>query len=246
MVMQNLYVIQGRPSWSSKFLIAAINNSGKFDMELQFEETKDKDGKPYSCLAWTNQNDYDLLKAKRFIIEFPDGICVIKHWRINNYIRKDRYHETTYTDEKDMLAVKKNGAYSLKSSDSEIGIPECNRCVTESRVDKSRVEENRTEPVAMFNAEKAWDDTFNIYPKKSEAVMAKQAWLDKLAQVLDENRKEVALLIAGATRMYLADYREKHRDDENYQYIPKYAKWLVNDCDYWIREYEKRSEGDGS
>lgn len=98
----------------------------------------------------------------------------------------------------------------------------------------------------MFNADKAWDDTFNIYPKKSEAVMAKQAWLDKLAQVLDENRKEVALLIAGATRMYLADYREKHRDDENYQYIPKYAKWLVNDCDYWIREYEKRSEGDGS
>ena len=56
MVMQNLYVIQGRPSWSSKFLIAAINNSGKYDMELQFEETKDKDGKPFSCLAWTVKN----------------------------------------------------------------------------------------------------------------------------------------------------------------------------------------------
>ena len=40
MVMQNLYVIQGRPSWSSKFLIAAINNSGKFDMELQLEMAK--------------------------------------------------------------------------------------------------------------------------------------------------------------------------------------------------------------
>lgn len=56
MVMQNLYVIQGRPSWSSKFLIAAINNSGKFDMELQFEEKKDNSGKPYSCLAWTTKN----------------------------------------------------------------------------------------------------------------------------------------------------------------------------------------------
>lgn len=53
MVMQNLYVIQGRPSWSSKFLIAAINGSGKFDMELQFEETRDAKGKPFSCLAWT-------------------------------------------------------------------------------------------------------------------------------------------------------------------------------------------------
>lgn len=56
MVMQNLYVIHERPSWSSKFLIAAINNSGKYDMELQFEETKDKDGKPFSCLAWTMKN----------------------------------------------------------------------------------------------------------------------------------------------------------------------------------------------
>lgn len=56
MVMQNLHVIQGRPSWSSKFLIAAINNSGKFDMELQFDETRDKDEKPFSCTAWTTKN----------------------------------------------------------------------------------------------------------------------------------------------------------------------------------------------
>lgn len=56
MVMQNLYVIQGRPSQSSKFLIATINNSKKFDMELQFDETKDKSGKPFSCTAWTMKN----------------------------------------------------------------------------------------------------------------------------------------------------------------------------------------------
>lgn len=56
MVMQNLYVIQGRPSWSSKFLIAAINNSRKFDIELQFDEKKDKNGKPFSCTAWTMKN----------------------------------------------------------------------------------------------------------------------------------------------------------------------------------------------
>lgn len=56
MVMQNMYVIHGRPSWSSKFLIAMINGSGKFDEELQFEETKDKSGNPYSCVAWTTKN----------------------------------------------------------------------------------------------------------------------------------------------------------------------------------------------
>ena len=53
LVMQNLYVIQGRPSWSSQWIIAAVNRSGKFDMELQFDEKKDKDGKPFSCQCWT-------------------------------------------------------------------------------------------------------------------------------------------------------------------------------------------------
>lgn len=56
MVMQNLFPIQGRPSWSSKFLIAMINSSKKFDMELQFDEVKDKNGKPYACTAWTERN----------------------------------------------------------------------------------------------------------------------------------------------------------------------------------------------
>ena len=56
MVMQNLYPIQGKPSWSSKFLIASINASRKFDMELQYDETKDTDRKPYSCVAWTMKN----------------------------------------------------------------------------------------------------------------------------------------------------------------------------------------------
>lgn len=56
LVMQNLHVIQGRPSWSSSFLIACINNSGRFDCELQFDETRDKNGKPFACTAWAMKN----------------------------------------------------------------------------------------------------------------------------------------------------------------------------------------------
>lgn len=55
MVMQNLNVIQGRPSWSAQFLIAMVNGSGKYDMELQFDEKTDKDGKPFSCQCWTER-----------------------------------------------------------------------------------------------------------------------------------------------------------------------------------------------
>ena len=193
-----------------------------------------------------NQNDYDLLLAKSFIIQFPDGICVIKHWRINNYIRKDRYHETVYTEEKELLTVKKNGAYSLNSSDSDVGIPECNHVETESRVEKNRVGESRQEPVTAFNVEQAWIDTFALYPKKSSAVMAKQVWMDKLIPVIESNRKDVAMLIYHATKMYLDDYDKNNPDDENHRYIPKYSDWLVNDCDYWISEVEKSQRGDDS
>lgn len=69
-----------------------------------------------------NQNDYDLLVAKRFIIQFDDGICVIKHWRIHNYIQRDRYKPTVYQDEKNLLELKENSAYSLKKDIPKIAL----------------------------------------------------------------------------------------------------------------------------
>ena len=56
--------------------------------------------------------DLKLLIERGFLIDFPSGIVVIKHWRINNSIQKDRYRPTAYTDEINQLAVKPNGAYS--------------------------------------------------------------------------------------------------------------------------------------
>lgn len=53
MIMQNTYIIKGKPSFSSSFLIAMVNASGKYDQELAFDEKKDSDGKPYSCICWT-------------------------------------------------------------------------------------------------------------------------------------------------------------------------------------------------
>ena len=44
-------------------------------------------------------DDMNLLIAKKFILSFDSGVIVIKHWRIHNYIQKDRYKETKYIDE---------------------------------------------------------------------------------------------------------------------------------------------------
>lgn len=65
----------------------------------------------------SSDDDYKILIAKRFILVFPEGVCVIKHWLIHNYISSDRFHETKYLDQKKLLSIKDNKAYT----DREIG-----------------------------------------------------------------------------------------------------------------------------
>ena len=62
-------------------------------------------------------DDLKVLFAKRFVLPFESGVCVIKHWKIHNYIQNDRYIATTYTDEKKQLETKENGAYTLKKGE---------------------------------------------------------------------------------------------------------------------------------
>lgn len=61
-----------------------------------------------------SEDDFKLLVAKKYIITFDSGVIVIKHWRMHNYIKPDRYHETECKIEKSMLFEDQNKAYSLE------------------------------------------------------------------------------------------------------------------------------------
>lgn len=63
-------------------------------------------------MVGASDDDLKVLIAKRFILTFESGIIVVKHWRMHNYIQKDRYKPTDYIEEKSMLEVKKNGSYT--------------------------------------------------------------------------------------------------------------------------------------
>ena len=66
-----------------------------------------------------SDDDCKLLVMKRFILTFPSGVIAIKHWRIHNYIQKDRYKETVYTKEKSKLYINQNNAYTDKASEGK-------------------------------------------------------------------------------------------------------------------------------
>lgn len=65
-------------------------------------------------------DDMNILVSKKFVIAFDSGVIVIKHWRIHNYIRGDRKHETKYLDELSTLDLEENGAYTQKSEPMEL------------------------------------------------------------------------------------------------------------------------------
>ena len=82
-----------------------------------------------------NEDDLKLLILKKFIIPFESGIVVIKHWKIHNYIRNDRYKETVYQEEKSMIYEKENKSYTL-------GIPNGYQMDTQVRLGKDSIDKD--------------------------------------------------------------------------------------------------------
>lgn len=69
--------------------------------------------------AGCSEDDMKVLLAKKFLLAFESGVIVIKHWRINNYLQKDRYTPTKYGEEKSKLTLDENMAYREAKALSE-------------------------------------------------------------------------------------------------------------------------------
>ena len=67
-----------------------------------------------------SDDDLQILAAKKFIIPFDNGVVVIKHWRIHNYIRKDTYNRTPYIEQLNALELDENKAYTIRKDLKEL------------------------------------------------------------------------------------------------------------------------------
>lgn len=93
-------------------------------------------------MAGASEDDIKILIAKRFVLPFENGVVVIKHWLINNLIQADRYHPTLYQEQKKLISIKENKAYT----DS------VNKMLPEVRLSKVRLgkEESRFAPPTLL------------------------------------------------------------------------------------------------
>lgn len=131
------------------------------------------------------EDDLKILITKSFVIPFESGLLVIRHWKLNNYIQKDRYKETIHKEEKEQLTTDKNNVYNLDTK--------CILSIDKNRLDKISIDKSNIygENIAEKPSKSKKDNTeimdqwetqfsefYSKYPKKVKKQDVKK-WFKK-------------------------------------------------------------------
>ena len=180
--------------------------------------------------AHADQNDFEMLVQKRFILPFDSGVIVIKHWRMHNLIRSDRYHETDYVEEKASLILKENGVYTdvppcgipCDNQMATNGIPSDNQMEPEVRLGKVRLGYKESKEKPVENQGQLRTNKLNTKDKKKKPRVLKESYgeLGNVKLTNDEYNRLVkdygeALTLKAIEYLdgYIADKKYKSSDN---------------------------------
>lgn len=139
-------------------------------------------------IAGTKASDLELLVKKRFLLQFPSGVVVIKHWKINNQIQKDRYTPTVYTEEYQSLYIKDNKAYTEMDASR---IQDVSKMDTQISIDKNRLDKNsrggEKHAHGFFSNVLLTDDELQ---KLAEEIPNYEEYIEKLSHYIESKGKK--------------------------------------------------------
>lgn len=150
-------------------------------------------------------DDIKLLLAKKFILSFESGVIVIKHWKMHNYLRIDRYKPTDYKEEMSQLCLDDKKAYSLDVYQMDTnGIP--NGYIGKDSLGKDKIGKVSLGYIEAFPEDQKLNDAFNDYVamrKKIKAPMTDRAIDLAIKKVMDlaNNDNDVAIEILNRSVM---------------------------------------------
>mgnify|MGYP003083364543 FL=1 len=180
--------------------------------------------------AHASVTDLEALLKNRYIYQFDSGVIVIKHWRMANALRKDRYTPTAFKNEMAMLKVGENGAYKFPDSTDSVAERLPNGCqmvaerlpqvsigkVSIDKNNKNNISCNKNSEIEVLDQKEMWFESFwEIYPKHQDKKKAKQKFLKACT-----NEKEYKAIMDGL-RNVLPVWAKKDT-----KYIPMPTTWL--------------------
>ena len=187
-----------------------------------------------------NEDDLKILGGKRFILSFPTGVIVIKHWLINNWIRPDRYKETKYTEEKSLLNKKENGIYTERQPND---IPNDNQMTTNGmpqvklsqvKLSKDKLRESGDKSPTPSEIAK---DFFNNEAKRKELGLA---LADKYNVDIQTIASEIRKFTLYWTELNKLGIKQRWEIEKTFEVGRRLEKWFSN-----IRQFNKPNEKKG-
>ena len=135
-------------------------------------------------MCGASNDDFKLLIAKSFVILFESGVIVIKHWKMHNYIQSDRYRPTDYVEEKSMLGIKKNKAYTL-DEDKMVA-----KCIQDVSVGKDSIGEDRLDKVSIVE-DSIDEDSIAVNVKKKTSTRFTPPTVEDVREYCEERNNGI-------------------------------------------------------
>lgn len=124
-----------------------------------------KNYRSYMKLIGATNEDLQSLIDKSFIYKFDSDVIAIKHWKINNTVRNDRYRPTIFQNEFSRLDIADNNEYIMLDTN---GIPDGNQMDTKNSIDKNSKDKISKEKNSL---EKKREEKNNIVEKREDVTI---------------------------------------------------------------------------
>ena len=185
--------------------------------------------------AHASVQDLQALLEKRYIYQFENGVIVIKHWRMANALRKDRYTPTAFQEELARLQLKDNGSYTWLPDGCQVVADR----LPQVRIDKDREVKNSISTLSVIDAcdddgvIPSFDDEFAsiwaMYPRK-------QGKSDALKHYIKARKKGVSF---EEIRVGVENYRRYIQANRiEPRYVKQGSAWFHQEC--WNDDYSIR------
>lgn len=167
--------------------------------------------------AHASIQDLQALLEKRYIYQFENGVIVIKHWRMANALRKDRYTPTSFQEEMSKLGIKDNGSYTWLPDGCQMV---ANRLPQDS-IDKVSIEEDSINNINIIPSSPTTDTkkTKHKYGEHKNVLLTDDEYIKLQEKFPDDYEMRIETLSEGIA---LKGYKYK----SHYLAI---LKWARND-----------------
>ena len=116
--------------------------------------------------AHASVGDLEALLSNRYIYQFESGVIVIKHWRMANALRKDRYTPTVFKEEFAKLKLKDNESYTLVANRLPSGCQVGAECLPQDSIGEVNEGEDISSPRQKTSVDDKFDTFWKAYPRK--------------------------------------------------------------------------------